>query len=304
MNSKLKDSTNRVIRNKRGFSIVGVLVAATLMGLIAIGFSTMMTNSKKAQTGVQNSIDFDIMRASVMQVLANSDLCKDAFFARNGTRRAKLNPASPPPVNQQLHSIKVGPSTVVAKNQKLGGGLEITKLEFQQVTGTAPNYQAFLYIEGKRATGGLGGEIISNHLNRPFLSITTNPRNNNIISCGLSSTSFELVHSFVTSVSDSTLRGEINLASGKRVDDYKVLHVLGICTDPYASVCNTQANSQGPAYFSVPVALLKSKPGYLFRAQTFSGDDSGAIGIYYISDTRIGWATMRRGRLGEIWGER
>jgi hypothetical protein len=189
MNSKLKDSTNRVIRNKRGFSIVGVLVAATLMGLIAIGFSTMMTNSKKAQTGVQNSIDFDIMRASVMQVLANSDLCKDAFFARNGTSRAKLNPASPPPVNQQLHSIKVGPSTVVAKNQKLGGGLEITKLEFQQVTGTAPNYQAFLYIEGSRSTGGFGGTQISNASNRPLVSLRTNSRDA-IVGCKKSSGAF------------------------------------------------------------------------------------------------------------------
>jgi type II secretory pathway pseudopilin PulG len=187
----MRNHFNLIVQRKKGFSLIQVIVVAGLMGFLALVFAKMATNSKRAQTGVQNSLDFDVMRSSVQQVISNPGLCADAFFAANGTARARLNPASPPPNNQQLHSIKIGSAstgyqTIVAKNQKMGGGLVIEKLEFQNVTTSAPNnYQAFLYIEGKRVSGGLGGEVISNRANRPLLSITTNA-SNQIVSCNSS----------------------------------------------------------------------------------------------------------------------
>lgn len=120
---------------ENGFSLIGVLVAAGIIGFLALSFSDMLLNSKRGQMSVENSIDFDVLRSSIQVVLNNSPLCAIAF-KNNDTPQGLVQfmvPTSGIPANKKLHSIFMGSSKIAEVGMILGGGLKIDKLELDYI---------------------------------------------------------------------------------------------------------------------------------------------------------------------------
>ncbi len=174
-----------------GFSLVGVLVAAGIMGFLALVFSQIITNSQKGQKSVENSIDFDILRSSIQLVLNKPSLCGAAFKNSDATDPiARFHPTSSIPTDKKLHSIFMGSSKIAEVGMKLGGGLEITKLDLEYIPPPAPpapppppnSYEVNLIVEASKASGSYGGSKLSNASNPFRFSIQTNP-SDEIVGC-------------------------------------------------------------------------------------------------------------------------
>ncbi len=164
----------------RGVSIIQVLVAAAMLGALAVAFSQFLSGSMKAQKNVQNNIDFDILKNSINLVL-NSQNCISPAQESSGkavklvlTAAADANGsflASPVTVERIVH----GGGTLVAMNQDLGGGLKITKLQVSSAVPDGPleshlvdslpvNYKPYLVrltMEGTKAEGSLGKKVLT-----------------------------------------------------------------------------------------------------------------------------------------------
>jgi len=173
---------SKVKVKRGGFSIVMVLVAVALLGLLALGFSEMIGGALKGQKNVQNAVDFDVLKTSINMVLSTK-ACDGAFKDAAG-HNVQLNfPASlslTPPNNNiiapgtgvAIQKINQG-NTVIAENDaSMGGGMKISKLEFvdaiydgDQTLGIpAVSYKAFvatLNVETQKAAGAYGKQNLS-----------------------------------------------------------------------------------------------------------------------------------------------
>jgi len=97
--------------------------------------------------------------------------------------------------------------------------------------------------------------------------------------------------------------GTESLSSGKQFSDYDALFVMGRAQ--YASD-NDEVAAQGKGSMYIDADIFAgrgqgSNP-YMFEFATFSGNDSGAVGIMWLSDTTFQWGTYRYGRLDRIYG--
>lgn len=173
----------KINRNVNGFSLVGVLVASVIVGLLSVFFATMLSNSKKGQTGVQNSIDFDVLRSSIALVLKNPVSCAVAFKDAGTPAGAAhfKNPPSSVSVSKRLNSIVLGTTTIAKVGMNLGGGLKINKLELRYVSGAAPNFLVALLVEATKVSGSFGSQVLNNTANPFYLKIKTS--GNAIVGC-------------------------------------------------------------------------------------------------------------------------
>jgi len=158
-------------RSSQGFSIVIVLVAAALLGILALAFSEMIGGAMKGQKSVQNAVDFDVLKTSLNMVLSTR-ACDGAFKNSGGSNVSLSFAASVAPgtnvITTPLSVTKVlQGSTPIAdlSSPNLGGGMKLTKLEFvdaiydgdQSVSGTL--YKAFvatLRVVATKQSGSYG----------------------------------------------------------------------------------------------------------------------------------------------------
>ncbi len=173
---------------KNGFSIISVLVAAGLLGILALVFSKMIMNSQKGQKNVENSLDFDVLRSSIALVINNPSHCAVAF--KNSVSPSPTAAQFPNPsgvdANKKLESIVLGASTIAKVGMNLGGGLKIDKLELQDISpvSTPNKFEVALIVEATKASESYGAPKLSNASNPFRFSISTNPSTSEIIGCG------------------------------------------------------------------------------------------------------------------------
>ncbi len=134
--------------SRRGLSMIEVLVAITILGLVAVIFNQFMSSAIKGQKNVQNAVEFDTLKSNITLVLAGNS-CNGAFQNADGSHVSLqlpatstwltlttnpavnvLSPTAPLPVQK----IVQGSSTIVSINQNLGGGMVVEKLEFTEAT--------------------------------------------------------------------------------------------------------------------------------------------------------------------------
>ncbi len=129
------------------------------MGVLALGFSQLLSGAMKGQKHVQNAVDFDILKTSLNQVFSTK-ACDGALYtgAANttftfppgltpGTDLA--NPASFPdgiPVDEVRHGI----SRIARRNDTLSGGLKITSLALTSAI-----------FDGDQAVGGVNYKALA-----------------------------------------------------------------------------------------------------------------------------------------------
>jgi prepilin-type N-terminal cleavage/methylation domain-containing protein len=84
----------RMLKNKYGFSLVEMIVAVSIMSIVALGAAYMMTNGQKAMQTVNGIQDFDALAALVRKGISSPAGCL-ATFPLPGP----IVSGSPPPVN-------------------------------------------------------------------------------------------------------------------------------------------------------------------------------------------------------------
>ncbi len=164
----------------RGFSIIQVLVATAIMGILAVAFTQFISGSMKAQKNVQNSVDFDILKNSINMVL-NSQNCQSPIQDSAG-KAVKLILSGSPNANGSFLASPVavervthGGNSLVAADQDLGAGLKVTKLEVSSAVPDGPNenymvgsvstpfkpYLVNLVLEATKPEGSLGRKVLA-----------------------------------------------------------------------------------------------------------------------------------------------
>ncbi len=162
----------RVSKFPSGFSLVGVLVASAILGVLALTFSKYLTNAMKGQQFVQNAVDFDILKTSINMVLGTK-ACDGAFRDASGSLLTLAYSPNPSPGTNIISSpvsvakIHQGSSIVAdLSNPNLGGGLTLSKMEITDAVydgtqlsgGTSYNaFVAVLNVTAQKAQGALGG---------------------------------------------------------------------------------------------------------------------------------------------------
>lgn len=68
---------------KKGFSIIEVLVAMSLLGIVAAGITAVITNSMKQQRGIQAKDHRRELTSTIRTFLANKTACTNTFIGKN-----------------------------------------------------------------------------------------------------------------------------------------------------------------------------------------------------------------------------
>jgi len=194
-----------VKKNKlAGFSLVQVIVAATLMAGLAFSLNQFFVGAFRAQKHVQNTVEFDIL-VTQLNLLLTSRACDGAFRDTSGVLRlfSSTPPAPAPGTGELLTSplpvekiTQGGGSLLDRASPNLGGGLTLDKLEITSVTNdgtqavtegtppvttTYPRYLMVLAIGANKAEGSLGRK----RLDRSFsVKVLVDPLNSHrVVKC-------------------------------------------------------------------------------------------------------------------------
>ncbi len=184
---------------KRGFSLVQVLVAAGLLGVLALGFSQLLSGAMKGQKHVQNAVDFDILKTALNQVFSTK-ACNGALYTGATNTIFVFPPGMAPdddlanptsfPDGIPVDEVKHGASRVAKRDDTLSGGLKITSLALtsaiydgdQSVDGV--NYKAFAARFQIKATK-LGSSIGSTELEHTLsVRLLANAADGKVEKCG------------------------------------------------------------------------------------------------------------------------
>ncbi len=301
--------------NQNGMSIVSVMVAAGLLGIISLGVIRIMDNANKGQQSVEGNIEFSILKSSILKIIENPELCDTAFVDGASPPQPIVfnnSPGAYPTALQTIDKVRLGSSAsspVIAEiGKRFNGGLTIQNMGLRQMADRNSTmipgkhiYEVAFIIEMSRSAKAYGGRTLSN-TNNPFLmTIQTDAGTNRLESCSPSSgaggpSEIDLLWSGSVGGGGGRSTGTINFNAGMSLNDYRRIAVFGRGTN------STQPGQQGRGYFEVDIEILRDNPGEFFANQTFSGDDSGSLEIKYNNDTSIRWGTFRQGRIHKIYG--
>ncbi|HVJ65766.1 MAG TPA: type II secretion system protein [Bdellovibrionota bacterium] len=124
------------MRSKRGFSLIAVLVAAALIGILSLVFTSMFKHSNEMQKHVERGTEFSTVLNSLNLVLADPASCSQALIKNNAAIQVTL----PVPLGTviDLDSVNFASAPIIKKDEKLLSGIIIKsiKLEFP-TAGTA-----------------------------------------------------------------------------------------------------------------------------------------------------------------------
>lgn len=163
-----------MIHKKAGFSIAQALVAAAIIGILAVAGGDLISNLQKGQKAVEISVEFDTLKLSIQHVLNKKALCDIAFYNTDDTAVASFNPNAAVPANSAFGTLRMGTSKVAQTGASLGSGLRVESLTLQKVSGTTPTtiagkteVEVELLVTVEKVAPGVGPQKKNNSLN-PF----------------------------------------------------------------------------------------------------------------------------------------
>jgi hypothetical protein len=180
--------------SQNGFSIAGAMVGLAITGIAFAALAQYLSTAQSATGGMQNKIDFQILKGSIEQALSNSAMCENAFKGSTfkpgrGIVFGKVD-QSP---NQMIavrgteggEGLYVGTSLAAYVGQDLGAGLSITTLELKAIGDeVVPNlFPVELRVEASKKPGsGMGPQKLNNFKN-PFRFAVLLNDDDQIIGC-------------------------------------------------------------------------------------------------------------------------
>lgn len=172
--------------SKQGFSLGGVLVGLTIMGVVLAGTLKVTNSLFQAQRNIQSAGDLETLVASLRHVVEKKSLC-DAAFRNSGGGVAKYHPTATIPANQKLHEIRMGSSKVVEIGDNLGGSGTVSDVDLTLLSGPTGvgsgelTYELGLVVEITKPQSK--APPINNRNNPVVFTLVTNEANNTIIEC-------------------------------------------------------------------------------------------------------------------------
>lgn len=92
----------RILKNENGVSIVQVLIAAAMMGGLALVMGKLGQNQAKMQRGAMQSSDLLEFKTRMNKLLASTEFCNKNLAGKTYTLNANLNPSGPKQTLSQL----------------------------------------------------------------------------------------------------------------------------------------------------------------------------------------------------------
>jgi hypothetical protein len=171
-------------RHESGFSLVSVMVAAGIGGVVVMGLASALNMSNRAVQTSKANTDFNSLVSTIQSVLNNSTSCASALsnWTLNPTGTFPQSPS--PPILRASGSSGI----VIAQTGNFGGSLNITKLEFAAASTIVPNqqYMTTLRLEANKVVGA-GGAVGRQSLSHDFNILVSLSAGNLIATCsGLS----------------------------------------------------------------------------------------------------------------------
>lgn len=149
-----------------GFTLVEVLVAAGVMGILVVGMITMMSNSQKQTQGITAKTDFNSLVNTVQTVLNNTENCLTAFGGANAVQLIGDSGGTKKSISLNIAG------TTLAAGAKYGNTLTIKDLYFdlngKRSAGAANQYTVPLNLVADRSIQGqaaVGGSILPHVFN-------------------------------------------------------------------------------------------------------------------------------------------
>ena len=184
---------------KKGFSLVGVIVAMGVASLMAYGLVQILRQSQKSTNTISQNLDFNQLQAQLFSLFQNPLTCAEAF--REDGNRAKLNQNAAGLVDSSMNKLSRvtnGQELVLAAvGKKVNNNLTISAIKFEEQLDSSSNPIKFspdspsagqntfyvdLIIEATREQA-YGGAVISN-ADQPFrLELVTDASTTQIVGC-------------------------------------------------------------------------------------------------------------------------
>jgi len=162
-------SSSSQSKNIQGFSLVQIMIATVIMGVLAMAFSQMMNNSSKAQKTIAQSFEFQNIAALINMSLKDPAKCPLALQDAAGNQVVPTSPNATTfdVADIPIARIKVG-SSVIADTTASVGGVAISGMSLTQVLPGNPNtlapYTMKLRILASKGGGSYGGATITTDL--------------------------------------------------------------------------------------------------------------------------------------------
>jgi len=225
-------------RNETGFSIVQVLVASVLVGILSIAVIKMLQNSQKGQSAVEESLDFLQIRSTLWHITQDTTLCSLAFRDSSLTQPAKFHPSLAIPPNEKPHAVFLKSQPFLTLGQKIGRSQNVSNIELIPQSGTGP-YTVQLVVEVS-STDQYAAVKKRTNLSIPLLFQLTTNASNAISQCGQS------------------LVGPPTQPAGTICGGYTTKYGSGFCSScTYATFgCGITGGSCPSGYVAIPSAYV------------------------------------------------
>lgn len=124
----------RMLSRQSGFGLMEIIIAAGLMGIVAVGLASLISNMGKAQSQAQAKFSFTTLARDIQTQVQNLTACSNSLVVLKN-----LDPSSPATV-----SVKLG-ATTVKEGATLNNysRLTVTQLQLRNI-----------HLEGPAASGG------------------------------------------------------------------------------------------------------------------------------------------------------
>lgn len=162
--------------NRSGFTLIQALVSIAIMTVAILAFTTFLNQAQRTQKGVQNSVDFDMIKTSLNLVL-NTKACDGSIQDSSGQPIKFVLPATlnlgdnlfSNGVRFEIQKITHGSETIIEANKTLNGlnfgNIEISDAIYdgdQSINGST--YKAFitrLLVTATKGKDVLGPKALS-----------------------------------------------------------------------------------------------------------------------------------------------
>ncbi|HVJ65567.1 MAG TPA: hypothetical protein VM901_09955 [Bdellovibrionota bacterium] len=267
---------------KLGMSLVMVMVAAAIMGLLSVVFAKLITEGQRGRQGVQQGVDFDILKSTVHMIIKDPELCALAFRTDPDVGVARFHPTVAIPAANQFKVLKMGTVDILKDGMNLGSGLVLQNLTLNATPGVPPivagtrlRHSVQLNFRATKTGGGYGPQGLT--LPIPFsLLLETDATTHQILACGietpggcpqdtlfvsnpLGGTMCQPITDYFDSVSctSGTLKGWFNgapvcVTPGVTLPPTSDISgappgnpTLGKCKNTFASYCDSQCDAAG-----------------------------------------------------------
>jgi prepilin-type N-terminal cleavage/methylation domain-containing protein len=296
------------LKSNKGFSLIEITVALGILSVTVLAFATMMTNQSRQTKALSEKMATLDLTNALIRTVANSAACD--FMLTNPAvltfDSTLIGSGTPPVINlNTVYPTASATGTPVAQvntaASPLSASAVVTTIVINEITGADDSFGARLTVNFD--------ETQLTHVLRPvsvglsFLTDPASPANAKVITgCGSASAAIagppDLIWSGNLGPFGGRTYGVESLIAGKKFSDYKELVMIGFS----APVDNPVIGVLGRGHMVLPVSIFTAMSDRLFDVQTFSGNDSGTVGIRYITDTSFRWGIYRNARLNQIWG--